>query len=275
MSEEEQATIVTRHATQYPSDPSLQREKLSLLSNTAGPEIVRKAFKESMKYCLKPNLSPEDKADVIAIYTGYLEWESDESTLAEVDGIYKRVLRETLRQDCIPELHGTVLASYYEFLLSRQPETTISHIAILEPIITTYSPSHEFYQRAFDIISTRSSSPEEDLKKVYMRWRASARSNSDKVGATLQWADWLMENGEGKKAYDAVDVMRREVRGDEAAMAELEAGWIAVMEDANGEEGSSDGESGSGSEGEGQSDSESEEGDGESEEEEDEDVIME
>jgi hypothetical protein len=273
MSEEDQATIVTRHATQHPSDPSLQREKLSLLSNTAGPEIVRKAFKESMKYCLKPNLSPEDKADVIAIYTGYLEWESEESALVEVDGIYKRILRETLRQDCIPELHPTVLASYYEFLLSRQPETTISHIAILEPIITTYSPSHEFYQRAFDIISTRSSSPEEDLRKVYMRWRASARSNSDKVGATLQWADWLMENGEGKKAYDDVDVMRREVRGDEAAMAELEAGWIAVMEDANGEQ-SSEGESGS--EGEGQSGSEGEDESGsESEEEEDEDVIME
>jgi hypothetical protein len=271
MSEEEQAAIVTPHAAQHPSDPSLQREKLSLLSNTAGPEIVRKAFKESMKHCLKPDLSPQDKADVIAIYTGYLEWESDESTLQEVNGIYKRILRETLRQDCIPELHPTVLASYYEFLLSRQPETTISHIAILEPIITTYSPSHEFYQRAFDIISTRSLNPEEDLRKVYLRWRSSARNNRDKVGATLQWADWLMENGEGKKAYDAVDVMRREVRVDEAALAELEAGWIAVMEDANGEVESSEGESGSGSEEE-PSGSESED---DEDEDEDEDVIME
>jgi len=268
MSEEEQAAIVTPHAAQHPSDPSLQREKLSLLANTAKPEIVRKAFKESMKHCLKPDLSTEDKADVIAIYTGYLEWESEESTLQEVDGIYKRILRETLRQDCIPELHPTVLASYYEFLLSRQPETTVSHIAILEPIITTYSPSHEFYQRAFDIISTRSINPEEDLRKVYMRWRSSARNNRDKVGATLQWADWLMENGQGKKAYDAVDVMRREVRVDEAALAELEAGWIAVMEDANGDVESSEGESGS----EGGEQSGSEEDDDEDE---DEDVIME
>ena len=267
MSEEEQAAIVTRHATQHPSDPSLQREKLSLLSNTAEPEMVRNAFKESMKHCLKPDLSPEDKADVIAIYTGYLEWESEESILQEVDGIYKRILRETLRQDCIPELHPTVLASYYEFLLSRQPETTVSHIAILEPIIATYSPSHDFYQRAFDIISTRSSNPEDDLAKVYMRWRNSARNNREKVGATLQWADWLMENGEGKKAYDAVDVMRREVRVDEAALAELEAGWIAVMEDANGEVESSERESGSEEE---QSGSEDEE-----DEDEDEDVIME
>jgi len=272
MSEEEQAAIVTPHAAQHPSDPSLQREKLSLLANTAKPENVRKAFKESMKHCLKPDLSPEDKADVIAIYTGYLEWESEESTLQEVDGIYKRILRETLRQDCIPELHPTVLASYYEFLLSRQPETTVSHIAILEPIITTYSPSHEFYQRAFDIISTRSINPEEDLRKVYMRWRSSARNNRDKVGATLQWADWLMENGEGKKAYDAVDVMRREVRVDEAALAELEAGWIAVMEDANGEVESSEGESGSEGDEQGGSGSGSEEDeDGD----EDEDVIME
>jgi len=223
-----------------------------------------------MKHCLKSDLSPEDKADVIAIYTGYLEWESDESTLKEVDGIYKRILRETLRQDWIPELHPTVLASYYEFLLSRQPETTVSHIAILEPIITTYSPSHEFYQRAFDMISTRSLNPEEDLRKVYMRWRSSARNNRDKVGATLQWADWLLENGEGKKAYDAVDVMRREVRGDEAALAELEAGWISVMEDANGEVESSEGESGSESGGPSGSESEEDE-----DEDEDEDVVME
>lgn len=228
-----------------------------------------------MKSCLKPNLSSEEKQDIIAIYTGYLEYEATESNnLKEVDGIYKRILRETLRQDHIPELHPTVLGSYYEYLLSRQPETTDSHISILEPIISTYSPSHEFYQRAFDIIATRSPNPEADLQKVYTRWRASSRSNTDKVGATLQWADWLLENGEGKKAYDAVDVMRREIRSDEAALAELEAGWIAVMEDVGGEDSESD-EEGSEEDDQSMSEGESEDEDEGEDQDEDEDVNME
>ena len=266
LSEEEQAAIVTPHAAQHPSDPALQREKLSLLSNTADSETIRKAFKESMKACVKPDLSPEDKRDVIDIFTGYLEWESSEcSTFALADGFYKRILRETLRQDCIAELHPTVLASYYEFSLSRQSENT-SPLAILEPIISTYSPSHEFYHRAFEIISEQSTDPQADLQKVYMRWRASARSNSDKVSATLRWVDWLLENQEGKKAYDAIEVMRREVRSDEAALAELEAGWVRVMEDAEGIDSGSSEEDGESDE---RSGSESEDED------EDEDVIME
>jgi hypothetical protein len=266
MSEEEQASIVYPHAAQHPSDPSLQRERLSLLSNTAEPEIIRKAFKESMKNCLKPDLSKDDKEDVIALYIGYLEFESTENP-ASADGIYKRILRETLRQDCISELHPEVLAAYYEFLLSRQTENT-SHLSILEPIISTYSPSHEFYERAFDIIAEQSTNPEKDLGIVYMRWRTSAKNNSDKVQATLKWTEWLLQNQEGKKAYDAVDVMRREVRSDSAALAELEAGWIAVMEDGDSagsvssEEGSESGSGdGSGSDVEDDEDIVMEEGD--------------
>jgi hypothetical protein len=86
-----------------------------------------------------------------------------------------------------------------------------------------------------------------------------------------------LENREGKKAYDAIEVMRREVKEDQAALAELEAGWITVMEDVREGEESEEDDSGSGSGSESEGESESVEGESESgsDEDEDEDVIME
>jgi hypothetical protein len=258
-------TTVRSHAAQHPTNPSLQRMRLVLevsSSSATEPEAIRKAFKETTKACLRPDMSFSEQQDVLAIWTSFLDWEETQSVEdpTRLDGIYKRLLRETLRQSAVPELHPSILAKYFEYTTRQSPASLLS---TLERITSTYRPSYTFFREAFDAIALRSEDALKELRVVYRQWRAASQVNHDKVGATLYWAEWLLDNQHGKDASDAVDVMRREVSRDAAALADLEAGWTELMNDAEkrGEEQSEyedediemardiDGESASGSEG--------------------------
>jgi hypothetical protein len=203
-------------------------------------ETIRKAFKDTTKACLTPEMSQEEQQDVVAIWTSYLDWEETQSEdFTRLDGIYKRLLRETLRQQVVPELHPVILAKYFECTIRHEPSNTL--LATLERISTTYRPSYTFFREAFDTISAKSTNPLQDLTSVYRKWRAASQVSRDKVGATLHWAEWLLLNNHGKEAADAVDFMRREVGKDETALGELVAGWTGLLEDAeNRQEESSD-----------------------------------
>lgn len=222
---------VRSHAAQHPANPSLQRMRLVLeVSGAAAinPDSIRKAFKETTKACLRSDMSLAEQQDVLAIWTSFLDWEESQSVddPARLDGLYKRLLRETLRQNAVPELHPSILAKYFDYTTRQNPTTLLS---TLERITSTYRPSYSFFREAFDAIALRSDQALDELKVVYRQWRAASQVNHDKVGATLYWAEWLLDHHHGKEASDAVDVMRREVAKDTAALADLDAGWTELM----------------------------------------------
>jgi hypothetical protein len=173
----------------------------------------------------------EEQEDVVAIWTSFLDWEESQGDSTRLEGIYKRTLRETLRQDAVPELHPIILAKYFDFSIAQNPSNT-SLLSTLERITTTYRPSYTFFREAFDTIASRSSDPLKDLTSVYRQWRAASQASTDKVGATIHWSEWLLRHSHGKEASDAVDFMRREVGKDAAALAELETGWAGLMDAA-------------------------------------------
>jgi hypothetical protein len=176
-------------------------------------------------------MSLEEQQDVLAIWIAYLDWEEVQSAsdTVRLDGIYKRLLRETLRQTAVPELHPSILAKYFEYSINQN---STSLLVTLERIASTYRPSYTFFREAFDVIALRSEDAFNDLRSVYRQWRAASQLKHDKVGATLYWAEWLLDHQHGKEASDAVDVMRREVSMDKAALADLDAGWTGLMDAA-------------------------------------------
>jgi predicted kinase len=185
-----------------------------------------------MKSVAVPDLSAEDQSAGSAIWTSYLDYEEQQSgdDHTRLDGIYRKVLRDTLRQTAITDLHDSILVKYLDFLIRHHPTAILPS---LERIASTYRPCHSFFSDAFDTIAERSSTPHEDLRVVYRLWRASSQSrNDDKVDATLHWAEWLLAHRQGKEAADVVDVMRREVGNDGNALATLERGWAFMLDNA-------------------------------------------
>lgn len=217
-----------------------------------------------MKSIAVPDLSTEEEIAGLGIWESYLDFEEgttqsqsqaqaqglEKGEYTRLDGIYRKVLRDTLRQTAITDLHDYILVKYLDFLIRHQPTAILAN---LERITQTYRPNQAFFSEAFDTISERSLTPLEDLRVAYRLWRAaSLKSNVDKVEATLHWAEWLLDNKHGKEAGDAVDVMRREVGQDEHALAALERGWASLLDNAERHPGSIDESDESEGEGEGE-----------------------
>lgn len=223
------------HVAQYPSSPVLQLARLELERTQSNDvEDVRKAFKSAMKSIAVPDLSSEEQLAGSGIWASYLDWEEEQSgdDYTRLEGIYRKVLRDTLRQTTIPNLHDSILVKYLDLQIRHQPTSILS---VLERISSTYRPNHSFFSDAFDTISERSTSPHEDLRVVYRLWRASSQSrNNDKVDAALHWAEWLLDHRHGKEASDVVDVMRREVGQDRSGsgLSALERGWALMLDNA-------------------------------------------
>ena len=183
-----------------------------------------------MKTIAVPDLSSEEQLAGSGIWASYLDWEEEQSAgdHTRLDGIYRKVLRDTLRQTAIADLHDSILVKCLDFLIRHQPSAILPS---LERIASTYRPNHSFFSDAFDTIAERSQTPHKDLRIVYRLWRASCQDrNNDKVDATLHWGEWLLAHKQGKEAYDAVDVMRREVGQDGNALAALERGWAFMLD---------------------------------------------
>lgn len=221
------------HAAQYPGDPVLQLARFTLeRSAKTDPETIRKAFKSAIKAINTSDLSTDEAAATRSMWISYLEWEEEQSLedASRVDGIFRKALRDTLRQGTIEGLHDAILLRYLGLQVrdGRQKEL----LPALQQVASTYRPNHAFFADAFDLIADRAGNPHQDLRVVYRLWRAASGSNDRKVAATLHWAEWLLAHKHGKEAADAVDVMRREVGQDAASLSALDWGWAGALDEA-------------------------------------------
>lgn len=223
------------HAAQYPANPVLQRLRLEL--ERSSPNIdaqqLRPAFKSAMKNVLVNGLEAPAQAAVRSIYVQYFDWEEEQADTVNaeadatkrLDALYRQTIRDTLRQSAIPHLHDAVLTKYFDWQIRRRPDQLLHS---LEQIARTYRPSQLFYREAFDAIAATATV--KDLGAVYELWRSASKTGEAKVAAVLHWATWQLHHGSGAGAADAVDIMRRELRGDAAAADQLERGWAAALD---------------------------------------------
>jgi hypothetical protein len=177
-------------------------------------------------------LSFSEQDDVIAIWLAWFNAESTgrhaTSDLKVRDAMIRKILRESLRLgNVIPELHSRLLLVY----LRHSAESASDLYARSKEIRSTYRPSPLFYHHAFELLSAAGC----DLQAVqatYEDWRSVCTTPSERVAAVMMLAEHLLKSGRAKDANDAVEVTRREVRGDSAAFAGLEAEWRELLDTA-------------------------------------------
>jgi hypothetical protein len=219
------------HAAIQPSHPGLQR-RLLVLELEQGEDSPKPAFETIVKAVTRSGLSSTEQEDVIAIWLAWFRAESagrhTASDLKLRDAMIRRILRESLRLgNVIPELHSRLLLAY----LQHSAESASDLFARLKEIQSTYRPSPLFYHRAFGLLPA-AGFDRQAVQATYEAWRSVCTSPSERVVAVMTLAEHLLGSGGAKDANDAVEVTRREVRGDSAALAGLEAEWRELLDTA-------------------------------------------
>ncbi|RSH93825.1 U3 snoRNP protein [Saitozyma podzolica] len=219
------------HAAIHPSHPGLQR-RLLVLELEHGENLPKPAFETIVKAVTRSGLSSTDHEDVIAIWLAWFNAESTgrhtASDLKVGNAMIRKILRESLRLgNVVPGLHSRLLLAY----LQHSAESASDLFARLKEIQSTYRPSPLFYHRAFGLLSA-AGSDRQAVQATYEAWRSVCTSPSERVVAVMTLAEHLLRSGRAKDANDAVEVTRREVRGDSAVLAGLEAEWKELLDTA-------------------------------------------
>lgn len=228
------------HAAVYPSHPTLQKVRLKAeLEYEPDQTLLRSICQSTIKAVTRPNLSAPDQAEVQAIWSLWVDFEErGHNDTVEMAHKWETILRDSLRfSEGLPGLHPPLLARYFLSTIKTDPR---SAVPVLERISARYRPDPSFFKIAFTGLAELSADKSVELEKLYTAWRAVCRSSRDKADAVLAWAGWLMREGRGRDAGLAVDVVRREVREDEAALGELETGWKRLLEDMERSQGESE-----------------------------------
>lgn len=120
----------------------------------------------------------------------------------------------------------------HDELLSRSATLLKYHVsptdrlAHFRRVLSSYLPDAQALQAFFQSeasLSQEAASPEV-LKEIYQVWR-----RRDTIGASLAWAAWLVQRGQGKEASEVVQSSRTEVSGDGAQRQRLEDEWREVL----------------------------------------------
>lgn len=222
----EYSASVREFAGRYPSSSDLQARLVQdLTSGDEDASTVRKACADVVVQVTRSQLDAAAQETVIQLWKFWARWEDKQENSAAQ---WRRLLRDSLRLGAgIPALHQTLLADYY----ASQLRAGTAPSKALDTIIKSYQPTPLFFDLAFEALDELNGT-QEPLSKLYGSWRAACRTASDRVEAVLVWAQWLVEHAKGRAAHDAVAAVLSEVKGDEAASGELEAGWKETLDEA-------------------------------------------
>jgi len=144
-----------------------------------------------------------------------------------------------MRNASLGGLHETLLMSYVQVTheVQRKPGTGLTSdqssdlakwLHSIRHMASAYLTSGAVWQKVFTTLEGEEkwgSGPDgktQVLGEVYEKWR-----RKDAVEATLEWARWLLGNGKGKEAAEAVVVCGRSVGEEERA--ELEKRWMGMV----------------------------------------------
>jgi U3 small nucleolar RNA-associated protein 6 len=157
------------------------------------------------------------------------------------DADMQGLLKESMRDAALRVLHETLLISYVKTAhegrakpdsgsTSDQADNSASWLHLVRHMARAYLTTGKVWQQVFSIVEGEDwrSEPHgkrQVLGEVFGMWR-----RKDELEATLEWARWLLENGKGKEATEAVVVGGRSV-GSEGRV-ELERRWMGIVGNA-------------------------------------------
>ncbi|KAI3597017.1 u3 small nucleolar rna-associated protein 6 [Moniliophthora roreri] len=161
------------------------------------------------------------REDVAAVWIWGLEFLGDERKR----NVHEELLRESMHDPSLRDVHELLLMSYVRVLSeSREgPETgktavpnqETNHSSWLHHMQRTFLTTGKVWQSAFTL-EIQGVGDTAVLREIYEFWR-----RVDQVESTVEWAKWLLKNGNGKEAMDVVFRSRNE---------EVEKRWRMLVE---------------------------------------------
>ncbi|GLB37280.1 putative U3 small nucleolar RNA-associated protein 6 [Lyophyllum shimeji] len=153
--------------------------------------------------------------------------------------MHEVLLKESMRNASLGGLHETLLMSYSQVIheVQTKPGTGLTSdqgldsakwLHSIRHMASAYLTSGAVWQKVFTLLEGEENwgsgrdGKRQVLGEVYEKWR-----RKDAVEATLEWARWLLGNGKGKEAAEAVVACGRSVGED--ARAGLEKRWISMV----------------------------------------------
>lgn len=146
----------------------------------------------------------------------------------EIQHRMQELLRESMQH---PNLHEALLVNYVTAVVAPASGATSDQGVSLNDwgnsvchMAQHYRPTARVWETLFDSLSRQGTSTEgHALELVFGYWR-----EKDCFSATLQWAGWLMRNGQGSRAAAVVVEGKRRV-SNESLSAELEQSWVSIL----------------------------------------------
>lgn len=157
------------------------------------------------------------------------------------DADMQGLLKESMRDASLRGLHETLLISYVRTAhegrakpdsgsTSDQRGSSARWLHSVRHMARAYLTTGRVWQQVFRTIEAEDWGSEphgkrQVLGEVFEKWRG-----KDELEATLEWARWLLANGKGKEATEAVVVGGRSV-GEEGRV-EMARRWMGIVGNA-------------------------------------------
>ncbi|KDQ57693.1 hypothetical protein JAAARDRAFT_35378 [Jaapia argillacea MUCL 33604] len=144
--------------------------------------------------------------------------------------ILEQMLKESMRDSSLASVHEKLIIQYVSTLHSDGEENfsnVLSHIA--KNCLPTEKVWSEVFTRLGGSkadIAGRSVEAEKILSEVYEKWKT-----KNGLEASLAWAAWLLEHGNGKKAKEVIGRTRSVLSDDDRS--ELDRRWAETLDKGN------------------------------------------
>ncbi|KAL0581821.1 U3 snoRNP protein [Marasmius crinis-equi] len=143
--------------------------------------------------------------------------------------VHEELLRESMRDSALQDVHEALLLSYVSSMSAPETDPTgveprLGNAASrtetwkdgVRHMQRTCHPTRKVWQKAF-MLSKQGAVGEAVLREIYESWR-----RVDEIDATVEWAQYLSEKGEGKEAMQVV------LRSKNSTVEER---WAQLMEE--------------------------------------------
>jgi len=156
-------------------------------------------------------------------------WGLQRDGMEEKRQIHKRLLHESMRDSSKSDMHEILLVQYVALHVAVPSgtgrQTAGQRIRFIHEIAREYHPSAKVWAKMFSLEAEDGDTGlGQVLQEVFELWRT-----KDEIEATVTWGRWLLRNGRGKEAMEAMVRARSSLHGTDRTR--FETRWKVTLDE--------------------------------------------
>ncbi|KAH7888620.1 U3 small nucleolar RNA-associated protein 6-domain-containing protein [Phlebopus sp. FC_14] len=154
-------------------------------------------------------------------------WRLDHCPSEERQARYEDLLKQSVLDSSSRTIHETLLLRYASDVIYSEHTDVPRRRKLVRQISSAYLPTKLVWQRIFTLECAREDLADKTvLSTTYEYWRP-----VDGIQATLAWAGWLMDRGDGKEAVKVIGSAMAQLTTDQRS--QLSQLWSSRLKDDN------------------------------------------